>query len=58
MLMYQEREFRIHRYNCIMNLWSVLLLFQVEYDFQYYKMEMATDAQMLIFSEEIEHNAC
>ena len=27
-------------------------IFQVEYDFQYYKMEMATDAQMLIFSEE------
>lgn len=27
------------------------LLFQVEYDFQYYKMEMATDVQMLIFSE-------
>lgn len=26
-------------------------LFQVEYDFQYYKMEMATDVQMLIFSE-------
>ncbi|KAG2290463.1 hypothetical protein Bca4012_028341 [Brassica carinata] len=25
---------------------------KVEYDFQYYKMEMATDAQMLIFSEE------
>lgn len=24
---------------------------KVEYDFQYYKMEMATDAQMLIFSE-------
>lgn len=27
------------------------MIFQVEYDFQYYKMEMATDAQMLIFSE-------
>ena len=50
-LMYVKKEFRIHQYNCIINLWSVLLLFQVEYDFQYYKMEMATDAQMLIFSE-------
>lgn len=31
-------------------IWN-LLLFQVEYDFQYYKMEMTTDVQMLIFSE-------
>lgn len=34
-----------------MKYWNVLLLFQVEYDFHYYKMEMTTDAQMLIFSE-------
>lgn len=28
-----------------------MFLFQVEYDFQYYKMEMAADVQLLIFSE-------
>lgn len=26
-------------------------LFQLEYDFKYYKMEMATDVQMLVMSE-------
>lgn len=26
-------------------------MFQVEYDFQYYKVEIATDVQLLIFSE-------
>jgi hypothetical protein len=30
------------------NTWYV---FQVEYDFKYYKMEMATDVQLLVLSE-------
>lgn len=30
---------------------STWYVFQVEYDFKYYKMEMATDVQLLVLSE-------
>lgn len=30
---------------------NVICLFQVEYDFKYYKMELAADIQLLILSE-------